>query len=389
VAHPDRTRVGAQAAEAELVAQLQRSVAALADGGVARVAEFRDTAGRANLGAYAVLPEVGWGVVAAQPRDDAFASVGRMRQTVGLAFGASLLLAVILAAWFARQLTRPVTEFVRGALEIARGRFGHQVNVRGGDEIGELAYTFNFMSRELKSYDDETKRLVRALEAGYLDTIKGLAAAIDAKDPYTRGHSQRVADLSVDIGREMGLEEKTLRALEYGGILHDIGKIGVVESILCKRTRLTEEEMQVMREHPAIGAEIVDGVDFLIEMVPAIRSHHERWDGTGYPDKLRGEEIPIIARIVNAADTWDACTSTRPYSIAMTSEKALEVLTNLRGLQTDPRVHDALVAVVRRRQTSRTVIIQTPVAPPRPAEPAKDDGEGSEKDATAEKLARY
>lgn len=263
----------------------------------------------------------------------------------------SLSLAMVLAALVARSVTRPLAECVRGALDIARGRFGRQVAVGARNEIGDLAYTFNYMSRELASYDAENGRLIAALERGYLDTIRSLAAAVDAKDPYTAGHAERVAALSVEIGRELGLPPETLRALEYAGILHDIGKIGIPDLILAKKTPLTPEEMERVRAHPRIGAEIVSGVDFLRDALPAIRFHHERWDGTGYPEGLRGEDIPLVARIANIADTWDACTSRRPYQEPIPVEVVLAILEGLKGAQTDPTVHDALLAVLRRRGT--------------------------------------
>ena len=260
----------------------------------------------------------------------------------------ALALAFALSAWFARRLAQPVAECVRGALEIARGRFGHQVSVTVRNEIGELAYTFNHMSRELESYDSENRRLIAALEAGYLATLRSLASAIDAKDPSTHGHSQRVAELAIAVGRELGLDAAQLKALAYGGLLHDVGKIGVPEAILHKAGRLAEDELDQMRAHPSIGAEILEGVDFLRAAAPAVRSHHERWDGTGYPDRLSGDGIPLVARIVNAADTFDACTSPRPYQPPMSPEDAITVLLRLRGAQIDPAICDALVRVVQR-----------------------------------------
>jgi putative nucleotidyltransferase with HDIG domain len=264
-----------------------------------------------------------------------------------------MALAAVAAELLARSVTRPIAECVRGALEIARGRFGRQVSVRAGNEIGDLAYTFNHMSRELASYDAENKRLIEALEQGYLDTIRSLASAIDAKDPYTRGHSHRVAALAVEIGRELSLSPEDIQALEYGGVLHDIGKIGMPDAILAKVTPLTADERDMARTHPSVGAEIVAGVTFLAAAAPAIRSHHERWDGKGYPDGLVGGAIPLVARIVNAADTWDACTSNRPYQKAFTTEETLAIMARLRGTQMDPAVHDALVAVIQRRKTAQ------------------------------------
>jgi putative nucleotidyltransferase with HDIG domain len=265
------------------------------------------------------------------------------------AVGGSLVLAATLSALVSRRITRPVGEVVRGALEIARGRFGRELEVRAGNELGDLAYAFNHMSRELARYDAENRRLIHDLEAGYLDTLRSLASAIDAKDPDTRGHSERVAELAADIGRELALPRETVAALVYGGILHDIGKIGVPDAILAKRSALSPEERAIVEAHPATGAEIVAGVEFLRAAAPAIRGHHERWDGEGYPDRLRGEEIPLVARIVNAADTWDACTSNRPYQPALAEQEALSLLAELRGTQIDPAVHDVLVAVLRRR----------------------------------------
>jgi HD-GYP domain-containing protein (c-di-GMP phosphodiesterase class II) len=264
------------------------------------------------------------------------------------AVAGSLVLAAVLAALVARGVTRPIADCVAGALDIARGRFGRQVPVSARNEIGDLAYTFNHMSRELAAYDGENQRLIRELERGYLETIRSLAAAVDAKDPYTRGHSERVAALAVEIGRELRLSAAALKALEYGGVLHDIGKIGIPDAILAKRGRLTTDEMALIRDHPAIGADIVGGIAFLEDAVPCVLFHHERWDGTGYPQGIAGDSIPLLARIVNIADTFDACTSSRPYQEPIPTDVVVAILEGLRGAQTDPAVHDALLGVLRR-----------------------------------------
>ena len=267
--------------------------------------------------------------------------------------GASMVVALatsgLFAWWLAGRVSTPLRACVRGALEIARGRFGHQVEPTFRGEINDLAHAFNHMSRELARQDAENRSLIAQLEAGWLATIRSLASAIDAKDPYTRGHSQRVSELSVEIGRELGLKPAELKALAWGGLLHDVGKIGVPEAVLRKAGRLSPDESALMRAHPEIGAGIVGGAEFLRDALPCLRSHHERWDGGGYPDGLAGEDIPRLARIVNAADTFDACTSERPYQEAMSAETALEILQRLRGTQIDPRVHDAIVRVVMRR----------------------------------------
>jgi putative nucleotidyltransferase with HDIG domain len=337
----------------EASAQLARGNRALAEERAARLrAEARAhgaESGRAGLpaGPAGALDRP------AEPGDAALGTGSLLRSALTAALLA-LILAVSLSAWFARGLARPVKDCVRGALDIARGRFGRQVPVTVKNEVGELAYTFNHMSRELESYDRENRQLIAALEAGYLATLRSLTSAIDAKDPSTRGHSQRVSELAVAIGQELGLKESDLKSLAYGGLLHDIGKIGISEAILHKSAALAKDEMEQMREHPLIGAEILRGVDFLRNAAPAVRSHHERWDGNGYPDRLAGEAIPLVARIVNAADTFDACTSARPYQQVMGLEKALSVLRQLRGTQIDPVVCDALMRVAKVRAGSAT-----------------------------------
>ncbi|MBS2030762.1 MAG: HD domain-containing protein [Deltaproteobacteria bacterium] len=264
-------------------------------------------------------------------------------------------LAAIALAWFqALRLGKPVRASIDGALEIARGHFGAQVPVEGKNELSDLAHTFNFMSLELARYDGENKELIERLEKGYVQTIVALANSIDSKDRYTRGHSQRVGDLAMEVGKELGLDGKALDDLRYGGILHDIGKIGAPEHILLKKERLTDDEMKVMREHPKAGAQIVAPVGFLAGVLPAVESHHERWDGAGYPKGLKGDEIPIIARIVTAADTWDACTSTRPYSKAMGNAEAIDVIRNLSGAQLDPKVAEALIRVIENKMKRQT-----------------------------------
>ncbi|HLT29391.1 MAG TPA: HD domain-containing phosphohydrolase [Myxococcaceae bacterium] len=300
----------------------------------------------AVIAAYAVMRGLGWAVVAEQPAMSAYLPVTQLqRQLVWVLLGA-LAVAAALAALFSRYLTRPIERFRSGAMELAKGSFGVQVEAKQKNELGDLARTFNYMSQQLVAYDAENRGLYKSLEDGYLETIVALANSIDSKDSYTRGHSQRVADISVEIGRELGLTDLELRQLRYGGILHDVGKIGIVDAILCKQARLTDEEMEVMRGHPEIGDQIIGPVSFLAPVRAAVRSHHERWDGSGYPDKLVGEDIPRIARIVACADTFDACTSTRPYQKAMPIEVAVGILDKLSGKQLDPEVVDALKRVL-------------------------------------------
>jgi len=305
--------------------------------------------GRGLLVSYAPLQQPRWLVVALEPLDDVYLGPRRMIwQVVGVA-GAALAVAVVLSLLFAFGLTRPIARLVRGSLDIARGKFGTEIQVRVRNELGELAHTFNYMSSQLLYYDQQNRELLESLERGYLETLRALANSIDAKDPYTRGHSDRVTEVALAIGRQLGLDGEQLNILRYAGILHDIGKIGIHEDILGKKGRLSEAEQQVMRQHPVLGEKIIEPIDFLQPVRPLVRFHHEWWDGSGYPDGLRGEAIPLGARIICAADTYDAATSDRPYQQAVDDREAIEILTRLRERQFDPRVADALIRVIERK----------------------------------------
>lgn len=179
----------------------------------------------------------------------------------------------------------------------------------------------------------------------YLHTIQSLAAAIDAKDSYTHGHSRRVMKYAVAIAREMGLDETELHTLRHTALLHDIGKIGISESILQKPGKLTDEEFHFIQGHPVMGAHILESIEFLREVRMQMKHHHEKFDGKGYPDGLKGDQIPRGARIISVADTYDAMTSTRPYRKGLAHEVALEEIKRCSGTQFDPAVVDAFVRV--------------------------------------------
>jgi putative nucleotidyltransferase with HDIG domain len=187
------------------------------------------------------------------------------------------------------------------------------------------------------------------LEESSLEAIETLNATVEAKDPYTAGHSLRVQRISLSIGRELGLTIKQLDAVRYGGLFHDIGKIAIPDALLTKPGRLTDEEYDLMKAHSAEGARIVAKFSRLRDSVPIIRHHHERWDGRGYPDGLAGEDIPLPAAIAGLADAWDAMTIERPYQRALSSQEALEEVFSCRGTQFVPAVVDAFFEAVRKR----------------------------------------
>ena len=178
----------------------------------------------------------------------------------------------------------------------------------------------------------------------FTQTIGALAEAVDKRDPYTASHSRRVKEISVDIGRVMRVSDAELEALEWGGLLHDVGKIGVPDNVLLKQERLNKEERMIMNAHPVLGAQIIAPVTKLAPELPIIRHHHEWYNGSGYPDRLIGDEIPKLARVLHVADAFEAMTAARPYRMTpLTSEQALAELRKFAGIQFDPVVVDAFV----------------------------------------------
>ena len=209
------------------------------------------------------------------------------------------------------------------------------------------------------------------ISRGYPEALRALVAAVEARDSYTRGHSKRVTELSLDIGQKLGLRDDKLRQLVWGAELHDIGKIGIPDEVVQKPGALTPEERSTIEQHPVIGWEIASKVNSLQEVLEVVRHHHERIDGTGYPDRLTGEEIPLSARIVAVADVWDALTSDRSYRPAWPYEKALEVMHEGRGSQFDERCLDAFFEVMARHESVRTFPEPQKSPAPRPgASPA-------------------
>ncbi len=205
----------------------------------------------------------------------------------------------------------------------------------------------------------ERARLVADLELLFFGSMHAIVASIEAKDTYTKGHSERVTCFSLMIADEMGLSEEQRLIIELGGLMHDVGKIGVPEAVLCSKNRLSEEEFALIKEHPARGATIVQNmpeIDRIVSMrgiVEAVRHHHEKFDGSGYPDGLAGEGIPLPARILAVADTFDAITSNRTYRKGRDAEKAMEILRECAGTQVDSQALAAFEAVHLRGDTAR------------------------------------
>jgi len=219
--------------------------------------------------------------------------------------------------------------------------------VQGAAEISELAETFNSMAGDIEEFIEQLKQAADRNHELFLGSIRMLAAAIDEKDPYTRGHSDRVAKYSVIIAKQLGLPPPEIDKIRISALLHDVGKIGVDDRVLKKPGALTPEEFDLMKQHPSKGANIMRPVAQLKDMLPGIELHHEHVDGGGYPHGLHGDEIPMMARIIAVADTLDAVTTNRPYQSGMDLEFALDRIRSLVNVKFDPTVVDALDQAVR------------------------------------------
>ena len=199
---------------------------------------------------------------------------------------------------------------------------------------------------EIKRINSELSDTYAKLEKAYLDSIETLRYTVEAKDPYTRGHSDRVSEYSVLIGKKLGLSEEDLKTLKIGGLFHDIGKIGIPDSILLKEAKLTDEEYSEIKNHPAIGAHILCNAEVFKNIIPIVKHHHERFDGNGYPGKLAGENIPYLARIAAIADTFDAMTSRRTYRNALSLDIVKEEIQRCSGSQFDPNIAKVFLEIL-------------------------------------------
>jgi len=223
------------------------------------------------------------------------------------------------------------------------------LRVYSGDELGELTKKFNEMTALITSQSTELKNYSKALEEAYISTIRVVSAAIDARDPYTQGHSERVSAISRFMAEEISFREKQLEELEISCLFHDVGKIKTPDAILLKKEKLTQEEYMEMMRHTEYGASILNAAPSLRNYIPAVRHHHEWFDGSGYPDGLNGNNIPLNASILSIADAFDAMMSDRPYRKALTIEQVLQELSSYSGRQFNPELIEVFMKIVKRK----------------------------------------
>lgn len=300
------------------------------------------------LGTYSPVVNLEWAVVVQKPRDEAYRGVYEMQRSARMLAMMAVLLSIGISIFAARRITNPLEVLTDSSRAIARGDFSQRVKLRSRTEIGELAATFNTMSEELEQFVLDLKRAAAENRELFMNSIQMLAGAVDEKDPYTRGHSDRVTRYSMMIAREMGMAEEFIETVRVSAQLHDVGKIGIEDRILKKPGALTPEEFDIMKTHTTKGANILRPVAQLKDMIPGIELHHESIDGRGYPHGLKGDEIPLLPRIIAVADTFDALTTNRPYQQAHDPQEALRIIRSLVGKRLDPAAVAAFTAIFER-----------------------------------------
>jgi putative nucleotidyltransferase with HDIG domain len=345
---------------------------------IAATREFTGAQGRSRvkmLGTYSPVLNLDWAVVVQKPRDEAYRGVFEMQRTARLLAIIAVFLSIGISIYAAERITHPLKVLTQSSRAIARGDFSQRVQLESRTEIGELAATFNAMSEDLEQFVLDLKNAAQQNRELFMGSIQMLAGAVDEKDPYTRGHSDRVTRYSMLVAKELGLSDEAIEVVRVSAQLHDVGKIGIEDGILKKPGALTTEEFSVMKTHTTKGANILRPVAQLKEMIPGIELHHESIDGRGYPHGLKGDEIPLLPRIIAVADTFDALTTNRPYQHAHDPQDALRIIQTLSGKRLDPAAAAALAAIYRRgeiqvqRSAAAAPITAPDPEPPPPAEP--------------------
>ncbi|HEU4794412.1 MAG TPA: HD domain-containing phosphohydrolase [Pyrinomonadaceae bacterium] len=309
------------------------------------------------------------GVIAIQDEAAALASVSDMRwQVLWISLVAGLL-TIVTGVFFANKLTHPVSELAGGAHRIASGDFSTRIKVTSRTELGDLGNSFNLMTDQIESFIGDLQRSAEENRQLFIGTVKALAAAIDGKDPYTRGHSERVSRFSMAIAQRLGLPDDEIEKIRISALLHDVGKIAIDDKILKKPSALTDEEYEIMKGHPQKGFKIMSQIPAMKEFLPGMYMHHEMVNGMGYPQGLKGDEIPLMGKIVAVADTFDAMTTDRPYQKAFKFEDALARIESFVGTRYDPAVVAALSEACREGQIRPGVVkLKKPQAVAKPPE---------------------
>src|SRR5215204_2218486 len=373
VAHPEASVAFSEKPMTDLkVVQDWQESGAQVQSALAPFSATRDGRTVEMLGSYATAEldkNSRLGVIAIQDEAAALASVSDMRWQVLWISLIAALLTILIGIFFAKKLTHPVRELAGGAHRIASGDFSTRIEVTSRTELGDLGNSFNIMTDQIERFIGDLQKSAQENRELFIGTVKALAAAIDGKDPYTRGHSERVSRFSMAIAQRLGLSDDEVEKIRISALLHDVGKISIDDKILKKPAALTDEEYEIMKGHPQKGYKIMSQIPAMKEFLAGMYMHHEMVNGMGYPQGLKGDEIPLMGKIVAVADTFDAMTTDRPYQKAMKFEDALARIESFVGTRYDPAVVAALSEACREGQIRPGVVkLKKPQAAAKPPE---------------------
>jgi HD-GYP domain-containing protein (c-di-GMP phosphodiesterase class II) len=376
VAHPEPSVAFSEKLMTDLkVVQEWQESGAQVQSALAPFSATRDGKTVEMLGSYATAEldkNSRLGVIAIQDEAAALASVSDMRwQVLWISLVAGLL-TILTGLFFANKLTHPVRELASGAHRIASGDFSKRISVTSRTELGDLGNSFNIMTDQIERFIGDLQRSAEENRQLFIGTVKALAAAIDGKDPYTRGHSERVSRFSMAIAQRLGLSDEEVEKIRISALLHDVGKISIDDKILKKPAALTDEEYEIMKGHPQKGYKIMSQIPAMKEFLPGMYMHHEMVNGKGYPQGLKGDEIPLMGKIVAVADTFDAMTTDRPYQKAMKFEDALARIETFVGTRYDETVVSAFAEACREGQIRPGVVKLRKPAATTPAKPPSE-----------------
>jgi len=375
VAHPEPSVAFSEKSMTDLkVVQEWQESGAQVQSALAPFSAVRDGKTVEMLGSYATAEldkNSRLGVIAIQDEAAALASVSDMRwQVLWISLVAGLL-TILTGLFFANKLTHPVSELASGAHRIASGDFSKRISVTSRTELGDLGNSFNLMTDQIERFIGDLQRSAEENRELFIGTVKALAAAIDGKDPYTRGHSERVSRFSMAIAQRIGLSDEEVEKIRISALLHDVGKISIDDKILKKPAALTDDEYEIMKGHPQKGYKIMSQIPAMKEFLSGMYMHHEMVNGMGYPQGLKGDEIPLMGKIVAVADTFDAMTTDRPYQKAMKFDDAVARIETFVGTRYDAAVVAAFSEACREGQIRPGVVkLRKPGAATAPKPPS-------------------
>lgn len=306
------------------------------------------------------LSEAGTYVVISIDKSDLYLPIYKLFYKNFKNFLVILVALIFLTNILIKKSLKSINDLIDGMKQVEEGDYTLQVPVNKTDEISDIAIQFNKTIEAISFRDEELQALNEELAASfeeinitsdkllksYFDIIKALVKAMELKDTYTKGHSERVMEYSLMLGEKLNLSNRELEVLRHGSILHDVGKLGIPDNILLKPDDLSEEEYNLVKKHPEKGESFIGSLEFLEDCLPIIRNHHERLDGKGYPDGLKGAEIPDIVKVVTIADSYDAMTTKRSYKNPLSKNDAIEELVRCKGTQFDPYLVDEFIKII-------------------------------------------